>query len=411
MQGIVAALVALAAAMPPPPPWGPAPSGPDDRELLVQGNSRFAVELFRQFQNQPGNLFLSPYSISSALAMTYGGARGVTANEMARVLHFDLPPGRLHPAFSGLARSLVPEGQGQPPYQLRIANALWGHRAGRFQPEFLKLTRDHYGAGFYGLDFSNPEPARQTINNWVARQTENKIQNLLGPGHITPLTRLVLTNAIFFKGRWDSPFSKEDTRPGNFHLVNGQTIQTPLMFQKDRCGYAEAPGLQILTLPYAGKHFSMVVLLPRREVGLARLEQTLTPEVLAGWLNQVGWQEVHVTLPCFKMESSFELAGVLAALGLRTLFGPQADLSGMGGVPGEPPLFVSAVVHKAFVEVNEGGTEAAAATAVPLCFGAAPGMTVPDPVPEFLADRPFLFLICDVRSGSVLFLGRMTDPR
>ncbi len=398
MQGIVPALFALAGIAMPPPLFAPPQPRSDDLGVLVKGNTQFAFDLYQQLRIQPGNLFLSPHSISSALAMTYGGARGATADEMARVLHFNLPPERLHPSFSALARGLRSEAQGRSGCQLRIANALWGHRAGRFLPPFLNLTREHYNAGFYGVDYTNPEPARQMINDWVARETQGKIRDLLAPGNIDARTRLVLTNAIYFKGEWDSPFQKDSTTDKAFHLVSGQKIQAPLMWQKGHFGYAEAPELQILEMPYAGSNVSMVVLLPRTVDGLAQLEKMLTAEVLDGWLKRVWKQEVDVTLPRFKVEDSFSLAAVLRTLGMGKVFNPaQADLSGIGGVPGEPPLYVSAVIHKAFADVTEGGTEAAAATAVVMAPGAAPGQFQPPPIPTFRADHPFLFLIRDQR--------------
>jgi serpin B len=376
---------------------------PADTKAVVKGNTEFALALYRQLRGQKGNLFISPYSISTALAMTYAGARGQTAEEMARALNFPSGHQRLHTAFAKLLVDLNGDGKKRG-YQLSVANALWGQKNFGFLPDFLNLTRDSYGAGLNEVDFQGAtEEARKTINAWVEKQTQDKIKDLLQPGVLNASTCLVLTNAIYFKGFWDSQFNKKATQQRPFHLQGGESVKVPLMYQKGKFRYLDGGDFQALELPYQGKDLSMVILLPKKADGLAALEEKLTASNLAGWLGRLHRDEVHVTLPRFKMIREFRLRGALAALGMRRAFAPgQADFTGMSGSGRK--LFVSEVIHKAFVDVNEEGTEAAAATAVIVKKEAAAEPTV------FRADHPFLFLIQDLRTGSVLFLGRLTNP-
>ncbi len=373
-----------------------------DVATLVKGNDEFAFDLYGRLREREGNLFFSPGSISTALAMTYAGARGDTADEMAKTLHFTLPPDRLHPAFAALLKDLRGAGQKRA-YQLSIANALWGQKGEGFKDDFLKLTRDNYGAGLREVDFAhNADGVRKEINTWVEKQTQDKIKDLLPPDFIKPTTQLVLTNAVYFKGEWNSQFKKDRTREAPFDDGSGTKVQAPLMAQAGKFRYLDADGVQVLEMPYAGKELSMVVLLPRKVNGLSDLEKSLTADTLAGWLGKASEQEVDVSLPKFKVTSEFELAGRLAALGMKKAFVPgQADFSGMNG---REDLYLSAVVHKAFVDVNEEGTEAAAATGVGIVRLALPQRQV------FRADHPFVFLIRDTRNGDVLFLGRVVNP-
>jgi serpin B len=368
---------------------------------VVKGNNEFAFDLYGQLRPKDGNLFFSPESISTALAMTYGGARGDTADEMAKALHFGLPKTMLHPGFGALIKELNGEGKKRG-YQLSVANALWGQKGEGFKDDYLKLTKDTYGAGLKEVDFAgNAEAARKEINAWVEKQTQDKIKDLLAPGVIDPLTKLVLTNAIYFKGDWQSQFKKDQTRDEVFH--GASDAKTPMMHQTAKFRYHEADDVQLLEMPYGGKELSMVVLLPKKVDGLAGLEKSLTADRLAGWLGKVREQEVIVTLPKFKMTSEFSLNGALEALGMKKAFQmPGADFSGING---KDDLYIKAVVHKAFVDVNEEGTEAAAATGVVVGV-----KSVPAAKPEFRADHPFVFLIRDTRNGSVLFLGRLVAP-
>jgi serpin B len=374
---------------------------------VVKGNTQFGLELFGQLRQQEGNLFYSPYSISTALAMTYAGARGETAAEMAKTLHFALPQEQLHPAFGQIVKQINGDGSKRG-YQLSTANALWGQKGYPFLPDFLSLTRTNYGAGLKEVDFANAtEQARQTINAWVEKETQDKIKELLKVGILTPDTRLVLTNAIYFKGSWASQFKKDQTRPEPFFQSAQNKIQAPLMHQTHAYGYLDAGTFQILEMPYVGKELSMVVLLPKKLDGLADLEKSLTADRLDDWLKRLHTEDVIVTLPKFKTTGEFSLADALKSLGMKQAFDENtANFKGLNG--GKEPLFISAVVHKAFVDVNEEGTEAAAATGVIIARPTA--VIDPKPTPVFRADHPFVFLIRDRTSGSILFLGRLADP-
>jgi len=374
-----------------------------DREMVVQGNNAFALDLYAELKQRDGNLFFSPHSISTALAMTYAGARGNTAEQMAKVLHFDLEQKRLHPTFRELLDQLSAR-QAEQGYQLSVANALWGQKGYSFLDKFLDLTKENYGAGLNEVDFVGAtETARKTINSWVEKETEEKIKELIKPGVLDRLTRLVLTNAIYFKGFWESQFEEEMTYPAPFTLMSGEKVQVPTMHRTADFKYAEADDFQALELPYKGGDLSMTIFLPKETDGLAALEQSLTAEKLASWRSTLEEQEVIVALPKFKMTSEFSLAEVLKSMGMTDAFDQHnADLSGMTG---KRDLFITAVLHKAFVEVNEEGTEAAAATGVVVALKSAPPSQ-----PVFRADHPFLFLIRDSRSNSILFIGRVMNP-
>lgn len=376
-------------------------------QQVVKGNTQFGLELFGRLREKEGNLFFSPYSISTALAMTYAGARTETAAEMASTLHFTLPGEQLHPAFGQIIKQINGDGK-KHGYQLTTANALWGQKGYPFLADFLTLTKASYGAGLNEVDFASaPEQARQTINAWVEKETQDRIKELLPPGIITPFTRLVLTNAIYFKGDWASRFKKDLTRSEPFLLSADTRVQTPLMHQTREFGYHDAGTFQILEMPYVGKELSMVVLLPKKVAGLADLEKGLSADRLNAWLKQLHTEEVVVTLPKFKTTAEFSLADQLKALGMKRAFGEEAaDFSGLNG--GKESLYIAAVIHKAFVEVNEEGTEATGATGV--IVAKPTSAPIPRPTPVFRADHPFLFLIRDTRSDSVLFLGRISDP-
>lgn len=374
-----------------------------DIDSIVAGNNSFAFDLYRQLARDKGNLFFSPYSISSALAMTYAGARGETAKQMACVLHFSLAAERLHPAFSDLTGMFNAGGKS---YQLSVANALWGQVGYKFLPGFLDITNKHYGAGFKEVDYVKArEQARQTINKWVEAKTNDKIKNLIQPDDLSTLTRLVLTNAIYFKGKWEIQFKPEATKPMPFYISAKEKVDVPMMHQVAKFNYEENDQVQILEMPYTGGELSMVVLLPRPGYELAKLEGMLRPEVIRSWLSQLSMEKVEVFLPRFKLEERFLLNEQLQNLGMIDAFDEKlADFSGMTPAP---DLYISKAIHKAFVEVNEEGTEAAAATAVIM---AAKVSTIPDKTFVFRADRPFVFLIRDLRSGSILFMGRLVDP-
>ena len=379
------------------------PAGKSAYATVVKGNNEFALDLYAKLRSEPGNVIYSPYSISTALAMTYGGARGETAAEMARVLHFPAGPDALAPCYRELIQEV--NGYGLPrEYQLLTANALWGQR-GRFRPDFLELTRANFGAGIRDVNFQfDPERARETINRWIESQTAGKIKDLLHKGDVDRLTELVLTNTIYFKAAWQTPFKPASTDAnGVFRIAADQTVQIPLMQQIETLPYADAGTFQALALPYEGGDLQMLVLLPKTGDGLAELEKTLTADKLQECVSKLRSQRIHVTLPKFKITQRVDLADKLSSMGMSSAFTSAADFSGMNG---KRDLFISKVIHHAFVAVDEEGTEAAAATAVIMARASAVR-----PALDFKADHPFLFLIRDAKTNSILFLGRLQNPK
>jgi serpin B len=424
----VATVLAAAPAWP-QRPLERAPSSKADVAKVVEGNSDFAFELYAKLKAGEGNLIFSPYSISTALAMTYAGARGDTAGQMHRVLHLPSDKGaehlappkgggpapwreirtpwkqqRIHAAMARLVDDLNARGGGgdeESAYELVVANRLWGQTGYRFLAPFLKLNRSYYGAGLEQVDFARAtERARKTINEWVEKQTREKIRELLKPGVLTPLSTLVLTNAIYFKGNWASEFKKERTHDAPFHVAPRKTVKVPMMCQTAKFGCTETRDVQVLEMPYVGDDLSMVVVLPRKADGLGEVEASLGRGSLTTWVSRLRKRKVAVYLPRFKVEFGLDLARELKTMGMPKAFGGGADFSGMDGTRS---LFIAAVIHKAYVEVNEEGTEAAAATAVVMTRNGSR-------TPVFRADRPFVFLIRDRATGSVLFIGRVTDP-
>ena len=378
-----------------------------DGAELIGGNSAFAFELYQILREQNDNLFYSPYSISLALAMTYAGARGETERQMADTLDFTLPQDRLHPAFNGLDVELASRGEGAggadgEGFRLNVVNAIWGQRGYDFLAEFLDVLAENYGAGLRLLDFAgDPEASRVAINDWVSEQTEGRIEDLIPPNVINPLTRLVLTNAIYFNAAWNMPFDPDRTEDGTFHLLDDSTVTVPMMRQTESLGYAEGEGYQAVELPYDGRELSMVILLP--EAGeFGSFEASLDAERVAAMLKDLTPGQVALTMPKFEIESGFSLVDALTAMGMPDAFSAAADFSGMDG---SHELFISEVVHKAFVSVDEAGTEAAAATAVVMQLKGAPMAPI-----EVTVDRPFVFLIRDIETGAILFIGRIVSP-
>jgi len=371
-------------------------------KIVVEGNTAFALELYQKLSSTEGNLFLSPYSISTALAMTYAGARENTATQMAETLHFSLEQQQLHPAFAKLESHLNAV-QKKGNIQLNVANSLWPQKDYPFLKEYLALIKEHYGVLITPVDYRTArEAACKLINGWVEEKTKNKIKNLIQPDVLDALTRLILVNAIYFKGNWASQFEENQTKNAPFRLLSGKTIQVPTMSQKQEFGYAEDQSLQILELPYIGNDLSMLVMLPKQADGIAELEKNLTVENLRKWTTSLRKREVSVFLPKFKMTTQFRLGEVLISMGMSEAFDMnKANFAGMDGNPNW--LYIAAVIHKAFVDVNEEGTEAAAATAVEMKALSAPPLT-------FRADHPFIFLIRENLTGSILFLGRVIDP-
>ena len=378
-----------------------------EQALLIEGNSAFAFELYQALKGEEGNLFYSPYSISLALAMTYAGARGETAEQMADTLQFMLEQDRLHPAFNWLDAELARRGEGAEGkdgegFRLNIVNAIWGQKDYEFLSDFLDVLAENYGAGLRILDFiAETEKSRLTINKWVYDQTEERIEDLIPQGAIGELTRLVLTNAIYFNAAWAYPFDEDMTANGSFYLLDGGQVIVPMMKQTESFGYTEGEGYQAVELLYDGDELSMVILLP--EAGqFEAFEEGLQAQQVSDIISGLQPTEVALTMPQFEFDSEFSLKDTLAGMGMPIAFSDRADFSGMTG---NPELLISDVVHKAFVAVDEAGTEAAAATAVIMELTA-----VPEPPVEVTIDRPFIFLIRDIETGAILFVGRVLNP-
>ena len=374
-------------------------------EYVASCNAKFALDLYAKLAAEnSGNVFVSPYSVSTALAMTWAGALGDTAEKMGNVLHYPSNSDAVHPGVGALMRELESR-TGVKGVRLGVANRLYGNTGEPFRPEFLALVDKCYAGGLERVNFAgDPEGSRKNINNWVEKKTEDRIKDLLVRGDITPMTKLALVNAIYFKGDWKDKFDKKLTVDGIFTNDGGRRSRdirplVPMMKRTGTMRYLKGEGFAAVELPYVGDALSMVVFLPDDVGGLGEFEKKLTAENLAAWLKGFAEREfVNLSLPKFKMTIRYgSMENTLAAMGLPL----SGDFSGMttGG-----PLSISKIIHKAFVDVNEEGTEAAAATAVIMKRGPAP-----KPV-EFTADHPFLFLIRDVKTGAILFMGRLTDP-
>ena len=380
------------------------------RDFLVEDSNQFAFNLYAKLRDgKPNkNLFFSPMSISTAMSMVHAGVRGKTAEEIAQAMNFKMLQKWLNPA----CQSLLEISQRGSGHELKIANRLWAQRDYKFLDDFLAITKNHYGAECGLVDFvDKPEAAAKEINTWVAKQTKNLIRNIIGPGDLDVYTRLVLINAIYFKGQWSEPFEVRDTKPAPFFAEEGER-QVKMMSMLDLCcKYAQIDdaGLQILEKPYDEWFgLSMMILLPQREPGsLAKLEAALTEEKLAAWSKRLQRGMVMIHMPKFRLETGYTLNKQLMEMGMRLAFNPGADFSGMDGTR---DLFLRKVIHKAFVEVDERGTEAAAATTVVGGFVGGFGGMIPTKPLEFRADHPFVFLIRDNRTGSILFLGRFCGP-
>jgi len=386
------------------------PSG-SDLAVMVQGNSAFAFDLYQALKEQnKGNLFYSPYSLSLALAMAYAGAGSDTASEMADTLHFTLPGDALHAAFNYLALELDKRGQSavgatsddNQGFQLNVVDDAWGQKNFQFLAGYLDTLAINYGAGLRILDFiKDAEGARQTINQYISDQTQRKIKDLIPPGAVTDLTRLVLTNAIYFKAAWLSPFAKEATGSGFFNLLDGSQVNVSMMHQMHFFNYVQGTGYQAVDLPYDDGQLSMVLLLPD-EGQFDAFQGKLNSEVANGIITSMTEQNMILSLPKFQYDSIFGLKQALSSMGMPLAFSDNADFSGMTGTR---DLIISDILHKAYVSVDEAGTEAAAASAVIMGVTAMPSSTV-----ILSIDRPFIFLVRDVPTGTILFIGRVMNP-
>jgi serpin B len=379
-----------------------------DEATLVAGNDAFAFDVYKYLRAGDGNIFFSPYSLSEVLAMTYGGARGNTEKEMAAALEFQLPQNKLHLAFDALDLALASRGQGakgkdQQPFRLHVVNAIWGQTGFDFLPSYLELLAENYGSGLRILDFQkNPESSRVAINNWVALQTEQKIKDLIPEGSITDMTRLVLTNAIYFNAAWLNQFDKNSTKPGDFTLKNGSKVSVPMMHEQESFNYGSGDGYQVVELPYDGNELSMVILLPDQGK-FDSFEASLTGQSVTGIIQGMKSRTVQLSMPKFTTEQSFGLKSALTSLGMKDAFAP--GLADFSGIDGKKDLYIQDVVHKAFIAVDEAGTEAAAASGVIVGTTA-----VPSDIVKLDINRPFIYLIHDIQTGTILFLGRVMNP-
>ena len=379
-----------------------------DLATLVEGNNQFAFNLYQVLrQQEDGNLFYSPYSISAALAMTWAGAKTETAASMANALSFLLAQDKLHAGFNSLdlllqSRSEGAQGQDDEGFRLNIANAIWGQQGYNFLPDFLDVLAQNYGAGMRIVDFVNrTEESRIKINDWVSEKTEGKIKDLIPQGSIDTMTRLVLTNAIYFNAAWLHQFEKTVTANGIFHTLHSGDVTVPMMHQTDYFKYADGANYQAVELPYDGQELSMVILLPGAGEYEA-FEQSLTADGVNAVLTAMKKESVILTMPKFSFDSSLGLKDALTQLGMGVAFTESADFSGMNG---KKDLLIQDVLHKAFVSVDEKGTEAAAATAVIV------GTTsLPINQKTVIMDRPFIFFIRDIQTNSIIFIGRVLNP-
>jgi len=385
-----------------PPQTDDAGSTQSGIQQVVDANNQFAFDLYSELdKSEQGNIFYSPYSISAALAMTYEGAKGQTADEMKSVFHF--PENNiLRPNFAAIYNEINKKDK---EYKLSTGNALWAQQNYQFLPDYLSRVEKYYGGKAANLDFvGETEKSRQTINTFIEQQTYDKIKDLIPQGAIDSMTTLVLTNAIYFKGTWVKQFDKKDTRDEDFTTSSGQKVKTPMMKltgDDAEFNYAETDEIQILEMPYDGEDLSMLILLPK-ENDIGTLEDSVTNEKLVEWKNMLNEQRVNIFIPKFKFETKYFMAENLKNMGMPTAFTDAADFSGMDGAQS---LFISKVIHQAFVEVNEEGTEAAAATAV--IFSTE---SVGPRIPTFRADHPFIFIIQQKDTGNILFIGRVADP-
>ncbi|MCK4947894.1 MAG: serpin family protein [Candidatus Aureabacteria bacterium] len=374
-------------------------------QTAVQDNSDFGFDLYQELKDAEGNLFFSPYSISTALAMTYAGAKGQTEKEMAEVLRFSLSQEPLHASFSNL-QSKLNAIQNKGHIRLSIANSVWAEEGYHFMDTFSDITKKYYSTALNFVNFEKEtEAARITINTWIETETQQKIKELIKPGMIDPLTTLVLCNAIYFKGNWLSPFYKKRTMDADFYVSPDKTIKVSMMSKKSELKFRDFGGFSAIELPYEGNDLSMIIFLPKKINGLTKLEKNLTNDNVKNWIAELSnsyKSEILIKLPKFKTTCEFELSKTLGSMGMPSAFSlPPANFS---GITGKKDLFISKVVHKAFVHVNEEGTEAAAATAVAMAKGSISKTLL------FQADHPFVFLIRESQTGSILFIGRIADP-
>ncbi|MBW1742751.1 MAG: serpin family protein [Deltaproteobacteria bacterium] len=381
----------------------------EEKENVPHQINTFSFALYRELKESGDSLFVSPFSISSCLAMVYGGAGGKTAKQIADVFGFPSDQNYLLEALGNLVKILSDDTQ-ERAYQLLVANALWGQKGYRFSPKYVELLAVKYGSEVNEVDFeTQPEAACQAINQWVQEKTQDKIKGIIQPDLLDPLTRLVLTNAVYFKGKWELPFDEYLTDLSPFKMRTGTSeiteVDVAMMKKNGWFTYMENEDFQAIEMPYEGRELSMAIFLPREIDGLPDFEASLTHENLSSWIQMLQPTDVEVSLPKFRLTSQFVMGELLQSMGMKDAFDQNtADFSGMT----EPKDFwVSDVLHKTFVDVGEEGTEAAAVTGA--IAGLAEPEVAPPPPPVFRADHPFFFLIRHIASGTILFMGRICD--
>jgi len=373
-------------------PKNPIPDGLD----VVSANNQFAMNFYTQVAKNDGNIFFSPFSISTAFAIAYEGAKDTTAEQIQRVFDFPSNYEKRTSQFQNTIDELNPK---DAPYQLSVANALWLEDVFQPQPEFVDTSANYYDSEVNTVDFVSDEGVDK-INSWASEKTNKKIKDILQKGSTDSSTRLYITNAIYFKGNWVKQFNATLTQDEPFWVTPSESIQAPMMSQRSiMMNYTETENLQVLKMPYDGNRLSMIVLLPKEKDGLSGIERSL--DKLDTWNSQLAPAKIHLYIPKFKMETEYQLNGMLSEMGMPSAFSEyDADFGGIA-----PNLFISAAKHKAYVDVNEEGTEAAAVTAIGIST-----TSVGPPTPLFRADHPFAFLIQDDHTGNILFMGRVMDP-
>ncbi len=383
---------------------------PEGIEALVYGNTQFAIDIYDQISDGQDNLIFSPVSLSLALSMAMAGAESQTEVEMLSALQFPLPESEVHPAFNAAllaieASQIEDSGNNQEGFQLNLANALWVQAGLPIQSPFLDILALNYGAGIYRVDFkAEPDAARRAINRWVARETRDHIENIMGPGSVDPLTRLVLANAIYFKADWDESFDKGSTKKESFTLLNGSEVQVDMMKIWDETyAYHQGVNYQTVEVDYLNPDFSMVILVPDQGA-FTTVEDQLTAEFITDVLNDLEYQDLNLQMPRFDIDYQFNATPVLEQMGMAAPF--ERDEADFSGITEQEPLFISSVNHMAMISVDEEGTEAAAATTIMFGLGAAP----PGEPITLIIDRPFIFFIVHEPTQSLLFMGRVLEP-
>jgi serpin B len=375
-------------------------------KTLVEGNNAFAFDLYQTIKKDDDNLFYSPYGISKTLAMVYAGARGETAKEMAESLQFILEDNRLYRAFGSLDQELSRRGtnkgyRNKKGFEFYTVNVLWAQKGYTFFREFFSIINEGYKAELKTTDFAkNPEKSRIAINKWISNQTKNRIKNLIPQGAIDTLARLIMTNAVYFNAAWNAPFEQAATYNDYFYLLDGNPVVVPMMRQTDFFGYADGENYQALDMYYDGSELSMLVLLPR-EKQFASFQNSLNAELVSSIIKKLEYREVALTIPKFKFGCGFNLNKALTMIGISHAFTRDADFS---GVTSGKDIYINNFMHSAFISVDEAGTEAASVSAM-MAAAAEPGESV-----EIIINRPFIFLIRDIATKLILFVGRVINP-